>query len=88
MSKKSQSISINTIIIAAIALVVLITAIVIFTRQAYTSTKTLQSCQLKGGKCANGNSCPPSQTDKEYNIPVIVDDPSCGQSKLCCLKLG
>ena len=83
-SKKSQSISINTIIIAAIALAVLIVAIVIFTKQTSTSTKTLESCTAKGGKCANGDSC----NDKDYNIPVFVDDQACGKSRLCCLKLG
>ena len=82
--KKSQSISINTIIIAAIALAVLIVAIVIFTKQTGTSTRTLESCTAKGGICANGNSC----TDKDYAVPIFVEDPKCAPSKLCCIKLG
>ena len=83
------------IIIAAIALLVLVVTIIILTRQTSTATKNLESCELKGGKCAKDitqNSNKPSCDNikdnfKEYKIPIVVNDPSCGDSKLCCLKI-
>jgi len=95
-TKKSQSIAINMIIIAAIALAVLIVTFFIFTSQSSSTTKTLQSCELKNGKCAqslpvNSNvkdSNKLSCNDKDYKIPIYVSDPACGDSKLCCLKIG
>lgn len=91
-NKKSQSISINTIVIAAIALAVLLITIIIFTNQSSGTIRTLQSCELKGGKCAeplgykDQNNMP--TCGGEYNIPLIISDPACGDSKLCCLKIG
>ena len=91
-SKKCQGLPINMIIIAAIALVVLVVTVTILTRQTSTATKNLESCDVKGGKCAkdltaNNNVKNPSCSDNVYNIPVIVNDPACGDSKLCCLKI-
>lgn len=91
--KKSQSIAINTIIVAAIALGVLVVTFIIFTSHTSSTAKTLQSCELKGGKCAkdlesNKNIQKLTCNDKEYNVPIILNDPACGESKLCCLKIG
>ena len=58
---KSQSISINTIIIAAIALVVLIVIIVIFTGRVKIFSTNLEDCYAKQGTCNPGtleNPCP------------------------------
>ena len=93
---KAQSISINTIIIAAIAIAVLVVTFIIFTKQTGITTKNLQSCELRGGECANkvskdskGISCQNNKEQyKDYNIPLIIDDTACGNSKLCCLKIG
>lgn len=92
-NKKSQGLPINTIIIAAIALAVLVVTFIIFTGQSSSTAKTLQSCELKGGKCAeklsiNSDKSKPTCDDKEYNVPIIINDPECGKSKLCCLKIG
>ena len=94
--KKSQSIAINTIIIAAIALAVLVVTFIIFTGQSSSTTKTLQSCELKNGKCAKDISKDPAKplcdSDKaeykDYKIPIYISDSACGDSKLCCLKIG
>tara|TARA_Y100000310_G_scaffold88842_1_gene85911 strand:+ start:5437 stop:5727 length:291 start_codon:yes stop_codon:yes gene_type:complete len=91
-NKKSQGLSVNMIVLAAIALVVLVVTIIIITGQTSTTSKNLQSCALKGGKCAKNL---PGNEDLEkvecndgvYNVPVIVNDPLCGESQLCCLKL-
>ena len=95
-SKKSEGLSINMIVIAAIALGVLVVTFIIFTGQTSSTAKTLQSCELKNGKCAKdvsndgkGTSCQNNkENSKEYNIPIYINDPACGESKLCCLKIG
>ena len=93
-SKKSEGLSIDMIVIAAIALGVLVVTFIIFTGQTSSTAKTLQSCELKGGKCAqslpenNGKAPKEVKCNNEYNIPIIINDPACGESKLCCLKIG
>ena len=60
MNKKAQGLSINTIIIAAIALVVLVVLIAIFTGRLGMFSKGLGDvgkCQNLGGTCLNANSC-------------------------------
>ena len=92
LHNKSQSIAINTIIAAAIALAVLVVIFLIFTGQFSSTSKTLQSCELKNGKCAEKL----SYKDKdgkptcggENPIPIYINDPACGDSKLCCIKIG
>lgn len=91
-SKKSQSIALNTVIFAAIALGVLFVTFLIFTNQSSGTSKTLQSCELKGGRCAESLGYK-DQNDRptcggEYVVPLIISDPVCGESKLCCLKIG
>ena len=90
---KKSDLSINMIVIAAIALGVLVVTFVILTRQSSTTTRNLEGCELKGGKCAkdlpsNTNAQKLSCNHEVYNVPVLVDDPACGESKLCCLKIG
>ena len=91
-NKKSEGLPINMIVIAAIALGVLVVTFVILTRQSSTASNNLDSCALKGGKCAkdlgikDGSSC--NDPNGVYVASVIVSDPLCGKSKLCCLKIG
>lgn len=95
-TKKSQSIAINTIVLAAIALGVLVVVFLIFTGQFSTTSKNLQSCELKNGKCAKDISKDTSKLScdnnneqyKDYKIPIYISDPLCGESKLCCIKIG
>jgi len=95
-NNKSQGMPINTIVVAAIALIVLVATVIIFTRQSGSAVENLQSCELKNGKCAILLSGYQQSDDKdkkpecssEYPIPIIISDPKCGDSKVCCLKLG
>ena len=50
---KAQGISINTIIIAAIALIVLVVLVAIFTGRLGIFSMGVQSCTDKGGTCAS-----------------------------------
>ena len=87
--KKSQSLSINAIIIAAIALVALVVIIAIFTNFSSKTAQNIGSCESKGGKCAS--EIPNGKCDKEYPVPIIVSG-DCENAKpvknLCCLKIG
>jgi len=50
-SKKAQGISINTIIIAAIALIVLVVLVMVFTGNIGKWVGGVDSCINKGGEC-------------------------------------
>ena len=87
-NKKSQGMPINTIIIAALALIVLVILIAIFTGQIGKTAQNLGSCITKGGKCANDGEgqC----KDKDYPISIFVSG-ECQKTNpknLCCLKAG
>ncbi|MBI2655907.1 hypothetical protein HYX06_05805 [Candidatus Woesearchaeota archaeon] len=85
-SKKSQGLSVNVIILAALALAVLLVLIVIFTRGIGKTSENLGSCITKQGQCANKEGkCP-----EGYQIPIFVAG-DCKDSKpenLCCIRAG
>ena len=94
---KSQGFSIEVIVIAAIALGVLIISFLLLTNQSSSATKNLNSCSTKNGKCASDliiNKNDPKKSPKEYqcdnefSVKIYVSDAECGESKLCCLKIG
>jgi len=87
MSKKSQGLSLNTIIIAAICLVVLIVLIAIFSGRinifgkTYTESQQLaksQVCWSQGGYCENFiNDC-------REGIERPGRHVDCGENQKCC----
>lgn len=96
MQKKSQGLSINTMIIAVIALVVLIVVIAIFTNFSGKTAKNIGSCEAKGGKCADelpNGKCGKGSDGKNYPVPIIVsgDCENRGNEKingLCCIAIS
>jgi len=78
-NKKSQGISMNTIIIAAIALLVLVILAVIFTQRMGWWSRSSQDCEKVGGKC-DIVSC----TDGWIEHPSAVCDKS--QGNYCCIR--
>ena len=92
MSKKAQGISINVIIIAAIALLVLVVLAVIFTgRIGQFATKTAD-CENKGGRCAElGERCGDAGSSVE-DYPTRFTDWTCpkvdDQEVDCCVKIA
>ena len=54
INRKSQSLSINTIIIAVISLVVLVVLVMIFTGKIGIFSSSLESCAAKQGECKSG----------------------------------
>jgi hypothetical protein len=65
MMKKGQGISINTIVIAAVAVLVLIVLAAILISQSGAFSKTLQQCDEIGGRCARTGTC--VNRDDGYN---------------------
>ena len=90
MKKKSQSISINTIIVAAIALAVLVVLFAIFTGRLGGFTKGVQDTDTCAQKCSSLNmnigSNPSSDTkscvDGQYIAGSYVD----GKYGCCCVQ--
>ncbi len=81
MSRKGQSISINTIIVAAIALAVLVVLFAIFTGRLGIFSKALDTCANLGGSCEI--SCDASR-QREYTVGKT--DCSERQEK-CCIPI-
>jgi len=79
-SKKSQGISMNTIIIAAIALLVLVILAVIFTGRMGDWSRKTRDCKNNGGNCDNSKCQPGWQVH-----PLIAE---CGDGNDCCIEIG
>ena len=81
-NKKAQGISINVIIIAAIALAVLVILFAIFTGRLGKFSKGLESCENLGGDCRSD--CDPTQY-RQYQAGRT----SCSETDqpLCCLPI-
>lgn len=83
--KKAQGISINVIIVAAIALLVLVILSVIFIGRIGTFSTAVGECTNKGGVCApTTESCPAEN-------PQIFPDWKCPdkdeEAQKCCIKV-
>jgi hypothetical protein len=79
MSKKAQGISLNVIIIAAIALLVLVILSVIFMGRMGTFGQQTKSCESNKGKCL-------ATCNTEF--PTQFDAYECPTAQVCCLPVG
>ena len=88
MKKKAQGISINVIIIAVIALLVLVVLSLIFTGSLGKFGLKVTDCENKGGKCAFECGSPAEGTQ---DYPTAYSDWKCPdkdeQAQICCVKL-
>lgn len=78
MSKKSVELSINVMIMMALGLAVLVVLFIIFTSEAGTFSKTVSSCEAKGGQCVAENDCQYEKTSfkcTEKDKPVCCVNP-------------
>lgn len=57
MKKKAMELPINVIIIAGIGLAILIIFFIVFTSEAGEFSKTILTCEGKGGQCINKGTC-------------------------------
>jgi hypothetical protein len=90
MHKKAQSISINTVVVAAIALIVLVVMIAIFAGRIKIFTGGARDCGTQGGSCAND--CAKVGEDKGgtyINLPGTncEDNKGSGADNLCCVPI-
>jgi hypothetical protein len=82
--KRAQSISMNVIIIAAIALLVLVILSVIFMGRMGIWGKSVDDCVNKGGQC---NYNPTTGCPAEYTHYAMWSCPSDTETvKYCCIK--
>ena len=83
--KKAQGLSLNTIVIAAIVVLVLIVLSVIFLRGSGQFSQNVASCEVQGGRCA------PACGDIAYgtlDYTIQRPDISCrDQIDVCCLPI-
>lgn len=86
--KKAQGLSINVIILAALALAVLVVLIAIFTGTTRKTVENIGSCTTKGGICADDSKLS-GKCGGQYPIALIVSG-ECEKTKptknLCCIK--
>lgn len=83
MFKKAQGISMNVIIIAAIALLVLVVLSIIFLGRIGDFSETTIDCEANGGRCLDSCGEPGYE---DYSLPYGswtcgVDDP-----RTCCIR--
>ena len=86
-SNKAQSISINTIVIAAIALIVLVVIIAIFGGRIRDFLAGTRSCISAGGECFEGT-CAEYGTSVGGGIYTSFPGTNCDDSaQKCCIPL-
>ena len=77
--KKAQGLSLTTIVVAALAILVLVVLAVIFTGRIGKFTKEAESCNAKGGRCIAAADC---GEDSE-----IMEIYSCRDTEVkCCIS--
>lgn len=83
-NKKSQGMPVNVIIIAALALIVLVVLVAIFTGRVRIFSQSLESCAAKQGQCYE-KSCPPNMAlVTNTNCPEGDPNPN---KKICCVQV-
>lgn len=89
MMKKAQSISINTIVVAAIALVVMVLVVMIFTGNITKFRKSADACESNSGRCINSDDVKDkcgqyfNSVRTDYNCYKLNGDVD--ETKICCL---
>ena len=88
--RKAQSISINTIIVAAIALIVLVVVVMVFTGRITLFGKGLDQAQA-GAKCDTGDNLRTWRIDcgpDEVQVYGKFSDQDSNSGKACCKRLN
>jgi hypothetical protein len=88
--KKAQSISINTIVVAAIALIVLVVMIAIFSGRIKIFTGGARDCSIQNGECAADCAIVSEKNGGTYiNMPGTncEDNKGTDAKKYCCVPI-
>ena len=85
IQKRGQGLSLNVIIIAALALLVLVVLSMIFTGKIGGWTKVQNQCASNGGNClSDASAC----TGENARVMGQYTCPNAEQGDVCCLSLG
>jgi hypothetical protein len=79
--KRAQSLSLNAIIIAALALIVLVVIAMIFTGKINKWSGSVEECTNKGGICADECGVDTAQN-------YVTQNGKCSDEKVCCLPVN
>ncbi len=85
MQKKAQGLSLNVIIVAAIALLVLVILSVVFMTRMRGYNASVQDCKHNGGECVPAYQCDTSTG--QYTVLSHIQCPQQDQNYVCCVKL-
>lgn len=81
---KGQGLSITTIVVAAIALLVLVVLVAVFTGQIGKTSEGLNSCEAAGGEC----SVDKPEGTFALDITKNCDDDGEGDKQKCYIPIG
>lgn len=83
--KRGQGISLTMIVLAAIALIILLVMIAIFSGKAKLITSNLESCEAKGGECSpKEKSCADHFNNPSYG--PLLGFTCTNKEEKCCIK--
>ena len=85
--RRSQGLSINVLIVAAIALIVLVVLAAMFTGRVKIFSEGLQSCRSQQGECESGISCPDNTALVTNAKCPESDDDKNNNRNLCCVSI-
>jgi hypothetical protein len=87
--KKAQGISMNVIIIAALALLVLVVLSVIFLTKTGVWSRESVNCRQNGGVCVSlTDSCPEDRSTSFNSYRCLKSDGSVDVDLKCCISGG
>ena len=78
IKKKAQGLSLNTIIIAALVIMVLVILALVFTGQMGSFGTSTKSCAAKGGQCKEAP-CPEGESSP------LLGGGECPEDQVCCV---
>ncbi|MFP4423695.1 MAG: hypothetical protein ACLFP2_00530 [Candidatus Woesearchaeota archaeon] len=85
--RKGQGLSMNVIIIAALALLVLVILSVVFMSRSSIFVSDSKSCENLGGSCVpDGSDCPGGMIERNIGTAVCLNnDGSVNEDMKCCM---
>ena len=91
LKKRAQSISINTIVVAAIALVVMVLLVMIFTGNLTRWRRSTDRCESRGGVCIDEDYIE-DRCSQEYqrvtrDYPCFDFEGKVDDDKVCCVTV-
>jgi hypothetical protein len=80
-NRSAQGLSLNVVVIAAIALLVLVVLGVVFLQGTSEVPTKLKGCVASGGVCTAGDTC-----SGGFSRSTNADHTDCAETSICCLS--